>query len=120
MKKRICLFAIMLSILALPASALDISIAGKPYPAFLFIPLALILFVWLAVMFKWLFNNFSRIALFFYNIAKFVSAFGFRLGITRLKEKIKQKPLEEEPVEGKAKEIPKKRQQKTLPLLLKK
>ena len=114
MKKRICLFAIMLSILALPASALDISIAGKPYPAFLFIPLALILFVWLAVMFKWLLNNFSRIALFFYNIGKFVSAFGFRLGITRLKEKIKQKPLMEEPVEGKAKEIPKEEATKDL------
>ncbi|MEK6864841.1 MAG: hypothetical protein AABX27_06090, partial [Nanoarchaeota archaeon] len=114
MKKRICLFAIMLSILALPTSALDISIAGKPYPAFLFIPLALILFVWLAVMFKWLLNNFSRIALFFYNIGKFVSAFGFRLGITRLKEKIKQKPLMEEPVEGKAKEIPKEEATKDL------
>ncbi|MFA5887661.1 MAG: hypothetical protein WC852_03040, partial [Candidatus Nanoarchaeia archaeon] len=98
----------MLSIYSQIASALDITIAGKPYPAFLFIPLALILFVWLAVMFKWLFKHFSRIALFFYNIAKFVSAFGFRMGITRLKEKIKQKPLDEEvEVKVSSKEIPK-------------
>ena len=116
-KKMILLFALLLAIYseAAPALALDINIAGKPYPAFLFIPLALILFIWLAIMFKWLFRHFSRIALFFYNVGKFVSAFGFRMGITRLKEKIKQKPLMEEPVEGKAiKEIPKEEATKDL------
>ncbi|MFH1065807.1 MAG: hypothetical protein V1734_04865, partial [Nanoarchaeota archaeon] len=115
MKKRICLFALLLVICTQIASALDITIAGKPYPAFLFIPLALIFFIWIIIVFKWLIRNFSRIALFFYNMGKFISAFGFRLGITKLKEKIKQKPIIDEPeVKETAKEAPKEEATKDL------
>ena len=93
MKKRIVLFATMLSILALPAFALDINIAGRPYPSFIFIPLALIVFVWLIIFFRWLFRHFRGIALFLYNIGKFISGFGVKLGIRKLKEEIKEKEM---------------------------
>ncbi|MDI6737047.1 MAG: hypothetical protein QME12_00840 [Nanoarchaeota archaeon] len=93
MKKRICLFAIMLSALALPAFALDINIAGRPYPAFIFIPLALIAFVWLIIFFRWLFRHFRGIALFFYNAGKFIFSLGLKLGFKKLKEEIREKEI---------------------------
>lgn len=104
MKNRLGLFAIMLSILALPALALDINIAGKPYPAFIFIPLALIVLVWLIIFLRWLFKHFKSIALFFYNIGKFVSNFGIKLGVKRLKEELKGK----EAAEGEVQKVGKK------------
>ncbi|MDD4877642.1 MAG: hypothetical protein PHO02_01245 [Candidatus Nanoarchaeia archaeon] len=95
MKKRLGLFAIMLSILALPAFALDINIAGRPYPAIIFIPLALIVLVWIVIMLKWLFRHFRYIALFFYNIGKFISGFGVKIGVKKLKEQIQEKAAAE-------------------------